>query len=344
MVEVLESVFRERGAPEEILTDNDTAFKSKVFLEFVRQWNVRMRFRCAYVPSGNGIVERCHRTVKVIAARKQCSISEAVYLYNVTPRNDSDMATAPANVLYNYEVRVRGVDKTMPDDEEENDAYMTGDLVWVKRPGGRCTTRYAKGRVTRVVSRLAVEVDGVPRHVRDVRPRSTPCVTDESGNAPPVCSDQPVTDESDEDDDVCWLSRPQPDPGGPDDADEGGGPRALRRSSRLAAKAHVCYDEIATDDEGSDEVGVEDVGDDDGDGGGGSVGESEGGGLILEDHGGVCAYVRHGCCAYVPRSAGGPQPSLGHRTRARCAGEDINFPSRPMRAVWRERERERRTH
>ena len=63
-----------------------------------------MRFRCAYVASGNGIAERCHRSVKRIAARKYYSIAEAVYWYNVEPKDDVDTATAPANRLYNYEM------------------------------------------------------------------------------------------------------------------------------------------------------------------------------------------------------------------------------------------------
>ena len=33
-----------------------------------------------------GIVERSHRTVKTIAARKNCSILEAVYWHNITPK------------------------------------------------------------------------------------------------------------------------------------------------------------------------------------------------------------------------------------------------------------------
>ena len=63
----------------EILTVNDTAFTSKDFREFARNWDVHLWFRCAYSPSGNGIVERSHRTVKTITTRKNCSILEAVY-------------------------------------------------------------------------------------------------------------------------------------------------------------------------------------------------------------------------------------------------------------------------
>ena len=72
----------------EILTDNDTAFTSKDFGEFARNWDKHLRFRCAYSPSGNGIVERSQRAVKTTAARKNCSILEVVYWHNVTPKDD----------------------------------------------------------------------------------------------------------------------------------------------------------------------------------------------------------------------------------------------------------------
>ena len=67
VIQQLESVFFERGAPVEILTDNDPAFRSGAFMQFAERWALRVRFRCAYVASGSGIAERCHRSVKRIA-------------------------------------------------------------------------------------------------------------------------------------------------------------------------------------------------------------------------------------------------------------------------------------
>ena len=115
----------------EILTDNDTAFTSKDFREFARNWDVHLRFRCAYSPSGNGIVERSHRTVKTIAARKNCSILEAVYWHNVSP------CTAP----HRYHIRIKGVENNpLPEPEVTKGMYEKGDVVWVKNPHGKCTT------------------------------------------------------------------------------------------------------------------------------------------------------------------------------------------------------------
>ena len=73
--------------------------------------------------SGNGIAERCHRIIKVIAARKGYEIAEAVYLYNITPRDNSTQATAPAKTLYRCPVRIRGLDHCAEDEAEVEKPY-----------------------------------------------------------------------------------------------------------------------------------------------------------------------------------------------------------------------------
>lgn len=179
VIEQLESVFWERGAPEELLTDNDPAFRSRQFEAFATQWSMRVRFRCAHAPAGNGIVERCHRSIKVTAARKNCTVAEAVYWHNVSPRTDGGPESAPAELLYSYRVRVRGVDGLAAadradagSDHGESAPYRRGDRVWVRPPGARCDEQYATGTVTDVISEQAVAVDGMPRHVRDLRRRT----------------------------------------------------------------------------------------------------------------------------------------------------------------------------
>ena len=72
VINQLKVLFYEHGPPAEILTDN-TAFQSSLLKTFLDEWRVWLRFRCAYVPSGNSIVKRCHRTLKRIAARKRCT-------------------------------------------------------------------------------------------------------------------------------------------------------------------------------------------------------------------------------------------------------------------------------
>ena len=88
-------------------------------------------YRGTYSLEGNGITERCHHTVKSIAARTRCSIQVAVYWYNATPRDDMTALTAPQNT---------------------EDMYKIGDIVWVKLLNGRCTTRFSRERVDGTIS------------------------------------------------------------------------------------------------------------------------------------------------------------------------------------------------
>ena len=110
----LESVFSEREPPAELLTDNGAAFSGEEFGRSAENWSIQLRFRCASVPSSNGIVERCHCTIKRIGARTRCSVMEVLYWYNVTPKDDATASTAPANAIYNYRVRVKGIDTAPP--------------------------------------------------------------------------------------------------------------------------------------------------------------------------------------------------------------------------------------
>ena len=52
---------------------------------------------------------------------------EAVYRYNATLGDDVSGTSAPANVVYNCCVWVKGID-------EMCDQYRIGDLIWVKPP------------------------------------------------------------------------------------------------------------------------------------------------------------------------------------------------------------------
>ena len=131
VIRQLESVFLERAPPRtEILADNGTAFTSEQFRKFADSWGIHLWFRCAYMPSGNGIIGRNHRTVKTIAARKDCTVSEAVYWYNVTPKDDVSSSTAPATALHRYHVRVKGIETNpLPEWELTGERIKEGDVV-----------------------------------------------------------------------------------------------------------------------------------------------------------------------------------------------------------------------
>ncbi|KFD68333.1 LOW QUALITY PROTEIN: hypothetical protein M514_19379 [Trichuris suis] len=170
--EQLESIFCERAAPDELLADNDTAFRSQILTRLVERWNLRVRFRWACAPSGNGIIERCHRSVKVIATRKGCAVSEAVYWYKLIPRDDCSQATAPAEAIYAYPLRVRAVDSVVHEVQDKS-IYSSRDEVWVKPAGSRCDSQFGRGIVTKVLSGQAVEVDGTLRHIKGIRRRTS---------------------------------------------------------------------------------------------------------------------------------------------------------------------------
>ena len=174
--EQLETVFLERGAPRELLADNTTVFHGRQFQELLRKWDVNIHFRTAYEPAGNGIVERNHRTIKTMVARSRCTVAEAVHLYNMTPTDGRSEATAPASRLYRYRMRVRPIDVDTRDGPEsglvnkEHCGYAVGDSVWIRRRGSRCFVRSKLGRVTAILSELSIEVDGIPHHIRNLRP------------------------------------------------------------------------------------------------------------------------------------------------------------------------------
>ena len=183
VINQLKVLFYEQSLLTEILTDNDTTFQSSLLKAFLDEWKVRLWFCCAYVPSGNTIIERCHRTVKRIATRKRCTIPEVAYWYNVTPKDDMYSATAPANMVYRYRIRLKGINGTLvPTHNQQQAVFKLGDRVWVKTPHGRCTTKYKVGRVTGITSAQNVTVDKIPHHVKDLRPTVGP-------GQPTVCSD-----------------------------------------------------------------------------------------------------------------------------------------------------------
>ena len=68
-------------------------------------------------------------------------LSRRLYRYNVAPKDDIDSATAPANKLYNYEVRLLGIDRVLHSEPGAIDSpYDVGDAVWVKPSENRCHT------------------------------------------------------------------------------------------------------------------------------------------------------------------------------------------------------------
>ena len=174
-------MFYKQGLPEEILTENNTALPSKQFEYFLDEWGIQLRLQCVHVPSGNGIVERCHGSVKRIAARKQCIVADIVYRYNTTPKDDISIASALANTIHRYRVQIKGIDGICPSSPREvYGPYRIGDPVWVKPPGSQCSSKFKKALVTDVISEKSISANETLHHVKDLRPalKTTPLVSD----------------------------------------------------------------------------------------------------------------------------------------------------------------------
>ena len=166
VIRCLFRLFSERGPPHELLTDNGPCFSSRVMKGFLSEWGVRQLLSAAYRHSGNGIIERNHRTVKRSVARSGKSVEMAVYWYNNSPRCDG---VVPIEEVSKYQVRIRGEAGFRSSRSSSSSQFSVGDVVFVKPPNARCTTKWRTGKVTGVVSNQVVEVDGTNRHVADIR-------------------------------------------------------------------------------------------------------------------------------------------------------------------------------
>lgn len=73
--------------------------------------------------SGNGTTEQCHQS------------KEVVYWHNITPKDNVSPSTAPANMIYRYKVRLRGIDASHSTEQiKERALYNLGDLHVGKSP------------------------------------------------------------------------------------------------------------------------------------------------------------------------------------------------------------------
>ena len=169
------SVFLERGAPRELIVDNYTTFYSNDFIELCNGWRVEVIYRAINRPSGNGVVERSHRTIKRIAARSNITIGEAVWWYNNTPSSGKE---SPSWMIYNYRCMkpVCGESNNKFEVRKKGAKYCDHQLVWVKPMGSTsCTQQWLKGQILKELSncKYLVECNGssFPRHVGDLRPR-----------------------------------------------------------------------------------------------------------------------------------------------------------------------------
>jgi hypothetical protein len=167
IISEFQQVFRERGPPDELLLDNSAIFWSQRFRELCSRWCVKLVYRCAYRPAGNGIVEHNHRTIKRLAARSNVNPLDMVYWYNVTHREDSKKDSVPACLIHKYGWRTSFDGVAVAN--KAKSVVDVGEAVYVKPLPMRCTSIWPVGTVTAVNSATNVDVNGIPRHVADIR-------------------------------------------------------------------------------------------------------------------------------------------------------------------------------
>ena len=142
-VSVLRQIFSQFGPPIEILCNNAKSFRSNLMQEFCKLWKISLTFRSTYKPSGNGIVECNHRTIKWMSAHCRKSIGYCVFWYNITP--NSSKGIIPLSKLISYEwqnlfLQVE-VNSEIDDGQESyKRVYSVGDKVWVKPHRACCTS------------------------------------------------------------------------------------------------------------------------------------------------------------------------------------------------------------
>ena len=168
---VLRSIFDEFGWPHQVLLDNYSTFRGAAVRSLFSGMDVEIVFRCVNRPSGNGIVERCHRTVKRMVARTGRQVGEMLAWYNSTPNANG---IVPASTMFAFKRRLP-ISKEFMDGQvisrptNIQQEFKIGDAVFTKPAKTTCMTRWNKGNVTKALDGLQIEVDGVPYHVSHVR-------------------------------------------------------------------------------------------------------------------------------------------------------------------------------
>jgi len=165
----LDTIFNEMGPPKSIIADNSAAFRSEVIRQTCAEWSVTIEFRCVNRPSGNGVVERVHRTIKRMAARSGGKPQRMAFWLNNSPKVGDDERSVPSRQLFNREWWCPGVEGMELQSRPSTSNFQRGEHVFTRPVNARCTQRWPMGTVTGVGPGVQVEVDGLPRHERDVR-------------------------------------------------------------------------------------------------------------------------------------------------------------------------------
>ena len=90
--------------------------------------------------------------------------------------------TTPANAIYNYRIWVKGIDTALLLGHIDSGPFNVGDAVWVKSLHGWCSTQFKKRMVTGIYSQHSVLINGIPLHIRDLRPQHRSVASEDDGS------------------------------------------------------------------------------------------------------------------------------------------------------------------
>ena len=80
------------------------------------------------------------------------------------------METQFPKSVNSYTWRLPCVKAVLPRERGNSATVEIWEEVWISPAAARCTTQWVRGYVSGINSRQNVEVDGMPRHILDVRP------------------------------------------------------------------------------------------------------------------------------------------------------------------------------
>ncbi|XP_067932922.1 uncharacterized protein [Watersipora subatra] len=164
VMEQLDHIFCQRGSPVKIFSDNGSCYRS--FKPLLDKWVVNHIYSCAYRASGNGVIERNHRTIKRMLARSGGTLNDKLYWYNNSINADG---VVPFRRLFYDNPQKQETTRISAKRDISLNLYKVGDQVYVKPGNAKCTSVWKTGKVTSLVSNTAVKVDDMNHYIGDIR-------------------------------------------------------------------------------------------------------------------------------------------------------------------------------
>ena len=165
-IQVLRKLFATHGLPEQVVSDNGTAFTSYQFKEFMSKNGIRHSLTSPYHPRSNGLAERAVQTfkssVKKLDGPMNTRISRFLLHYRVTPQSTTGLS--PSELLMGRRLRtimdLAHPDMTqdkIPQPKQRTRSFSVGDKLFAKNFSG--STNWIPVTVTKVSGPVSYHVE-----------------------------------------------------------------------------------------------------------------------------------------------------------------------------------------